>query len=215
MDKKELRQDPIRERILLFLTYVENNRTALYGIVGIVVAVILAGTYISTSTKELNKKSSLDFGKAMNNSIAGDKQTSIVLFENLVSEGSKSTVSNSFAYLLDYYLSDGNLDKVDSLLSLNIEITDEVLQSKIYIIQGDMSLDRMEYDKSIEFYSQAGKGNSAIKNKMMMKEAIVHYKIENFDKSREIVEELLEIEDLQYELKNQCEKYLFMLDVSI
>ena len=28
MDKKELRQDPIRERILLFLTYVENNRNA-------------------------------------------------------------------------------------------------------------------------------------------------------------------------------------------
>ena len=109
----------------------------------------------------------------------------------------------------------GNFDKVDSLLRLNIEITDEVLQSKIYIIQGDMSLDRMEYDKSIEFYSKAGKENSTIKNKMMMKEAIIHYKTENFDKSRGIVEELLEIEDLQYELKNQCEKYLFMLDASI
>ena len=50
---------------------------------------------------------------------------------------------------------------------------------------------------------------------MMMKEAIVHYKSENFDKSREIVKELLEIKDLQYELKNQCEKYLFMLGASI
>jgi len=215
MDKKELRQDPIRERILLFLTYVENNRNALYGIVGVVVGVILFGSYISTSTKELNEKSSLDFGKAMNSSIAGDKETSIALFEELVSEGSKSTGSNSFAYLLDYYLSDGNFDKVDSLLSLNIEITDEVLQSKIYIIQGDISFNRMEYDKSIEFYSKAGKENSTIKNKMMMKEAIVHYRTENFDKSREIVEELLDIEDLQYELKNQCEKYLFMLDASI
>ena len=215
MDKKELRQDPIRERILLFLTYVENNRNALYGIVGVVVVVILAGSYISTSTKELNEKSSLDFGKAMNNSVAGDKETSIALFEDLVSEGSNSTASNSFAYLLDYYFSDGNFDKVDSLLRLNIEITDEVLQSKIYIIQGDMSLDRMEYDKSIEFYSKAGEKNSAIKNKMLMKEAIVYYKTEDFDKTRGIVEELLDTEDLQYELKNQCEKYLIMLDASI
>ena len=215
MDKKELRQDPIRERILLFLRYVENNRNALYGIVGAVVTVILIATYVSTSTKELNKKSSLDFGKAMNNLIAGDEETSIALFEELITEGSKSTAANSIAYLLDYYLSNGNFNKVDSLLSLNIEITDKVLQSKIYIIQGDMSLNRMEYDESIEFYSKAGKENSLIKNKMMIKEAIVHYKSENFDESRSIVEELLEIEDLQYELKNQCEKYLFMLNSSI
>ena len=84
MDKKELRQDPIREKILLFLSYIENNRKALYGIIASVVAIILIGSYISTSSKNLNEKSSLTFGKAINNSIAGDKETSIALFKELL-----------------------------------------------------------------------------------------------------------------------------------
>ena len=85
MDKKELRQDPIREKILSTLSYVENNKMALYGIVGVVLAVILVGSYISTSNKELNQKSSLNFGKAINSSIAGDKEVSLLLFEELLS----------------------------------------------------------------------------------------------------------------------------------
>tara|TARA_Y100000588_G_scaffold167968_1_gene181805 strand:- start:275 stop:922 length:648 start_codon:yes stop_codon:yes gene_type:complete len=215
MDKKELRQDPIRERILSFLSYIENNRNALYGIVAGVLAIILVGSYISTATKELDYKSSLTFGEAINNSIAGDKVTSVALFEELLSEGSNATAGNSFAYLLDYYLSISDFEKVDSLLNLDIEVTDDVLQSKIYIIQGDISLDKMEYDKSLEFYSKAAKENSTIKNQMKLKEAIVYYKTEDFNKSRDIVEGLLEIENLQYDIKNQCEKYLFMIDNSI
>ena len=215
MDKKELRQDPIREKILLFLSYIENNRKALYGIIASVVAIILIGSYISTSSKNLNEKSSLTFGKAINNSIAGDKETSIALFKELLNEGSNATASNSFAFLLDYYLTEEDFSKVDSLLGLNIKITDKILQSKIYIIQGDRSLDAMEYEESIKFYSMASKENSNIENSMMMKEAIVYYKTEDFDKSRNIIENLLEIEDLQYDLKNQCEKYLSMIDISV
>ena len=78
-----------------------------------------------------------------------------------------------------------------------------------------MSLDKMEYDRSLEFYSKAAKENSTIENQMKLKEAIVYYKTENFNKSRDIVEALLEIETLQYDIKNQCEKYLFMIDSSI
>ena len=214
MDKKELRQDPIREKILLFLSYIENNRNALYGIMASVVGIILIGSYISTSNKDLNEKSSLSFGKAINNSIAGDKETSIALFEQLLNEGSDATASNSFAFLLDYYLTEGDASKVDSLLNLNVEITDGILQSKIYIIQGDKSLDAMKYEESIEFYSMARKENSSIENDMIMREAIVYYNTGDFDKSRKIIENLLEIEDLKYDLKNQCEKYLSMIDIS-
>ena len=215
MDKKELRQDPIRERILSFLSYIENNRNALYGIVVTVLAIILIGSYVSTTAKELDYKSSLTFGEAINNSIAGDKVTSVALFEKLLLEGSNATAGNSLAYLLDYYLSISDFGKVDSLLNLDIQVTDDILQSKIYIIQGDMSLDKMEYDRSLEFYSKAAKENSTIENQMKLKEAIVYYKTENFNKSRDIVETLLEIENLQYDIKNQCEKYLFMIDSSI
>ena len=81
MDKKELRQDPIREKILVALSYIENNRNALYGIVVGVMVIILVGSYLSTTQKEMDRKSSLSFGKAINNSIAGDKDTSVMLFQ--------------------------------------------------------------------------------------------------------------------------------------
>ena len=215
MDKKELRQDPIREKILSFLSYIENNRNALYGIVIGVMAIILIGSYMSTTAKELNEKSSLSFGKAMNNSIAGDKETSIALLEDLLSNGSKETASSALVYLVDYYLSNQDFEIVDSLLNLNITITDNVLASKVYIMQGDMSLNKMEYDKALEFYSKAGRINSDIENHMLLKEAIVFYNREELGKSKNIIESLLEVEDLQYDIKNQCEKYLFILNNSI
>jgi tetratricopeptide (TPR) repeat protein len=73
----------------------------------------------------------------------------------------------------------------------------------------------MEYEESIKFYSMASKENSNIENSMIMKEAIIYYKTGDFDKSKNIIENLLEIEDLQYDLKNQCEKYLSMIDISV
>ena len=76
MDKKELRQDPIREKILSFLGYVENNRTMLAGIVAVVLGVILIGSYVSTTNKQLNEQSSLSFGKALNSSISGNVEYS-------------------------------------------------------------------------------------------------------------------------------------------
>ena len=212
MDKKELRKDPIREKILSFLTYIEDNKTALYGIVVLVVLVILGGSYISTTAKELQETSSLSFGKAINSSIAGDKDASVSVFSTLLEEGSESSAGNSFTYLIDYYLSSGDLSKVDSLLIKNIKIKDNVLQSKVFILQGDMSLNRMEYNQSIEFYSKAARLYPSISNKMNFKKAIVHYESGDFKKSRSIIENLLNLEDLSYEVKNQCEKYLFMLD---
>ena len=212
MDKKELRKDPIREKILSFLTYIEDNKIALYGIVALVMLVILVGSYMSTTTKELQVSSSLSFGKAINSSIAGNKDASVSIFSNLLEEGSESTAGNSFAYLIDYYLSSGDFSKVDSMLIKNIKIKDNILQSKVFILQGDMSLNKMEYNKSIDFYSKAAKLYPPISNKMNFKKAIAHYQLGDFKKSRSIIENLLDLEDLSYEVKNQCEKYLFMLD---
>ena len=169
MDKKELRQDPIREKILSALSYIENNRNALYGIVVGVMAIILIGSYLSTTQKEMDRKSSLSFGKAINNSIAGDKDTSVMLFQDLLSEGSKEVAGSALVYLVDYHVSNKNFEKVDSLLNLNIDITDNVLESKMYVMQGDMNLDRKEYEKSLEFYSQAAKVNNSIENHMIFK----------------------------------------------
>ena len=215
MDKKELRQDPIREKILSALSYIENNRNALYGIVVGVMVIILVGSYLSTTQKEMDRKSSLSFGKAINNSIAGDKDTSVMLFQDLLSEGSKEVAGSALVYLVDYYLSNKNFEKVDSLLNLNIDITDNVLQSKMYAMQGDINLDKKEYEKSLEFYSQAAKINNSIENHMMFKKAVVYYEKEEFKESKKIIEEILAVEDLQYDVKNQCEKYLFILNNSI
>ena len=98
-------------------------------------------------------------------------------------------------------------NKINQIMD-EIDITDERVMSKFSPII-------KEYEKSLEFYSQAAKVNNSIENHMIFKKAIVYYQKEEFKESKKLIEEILEIEDLQYDVKNQCEKYLFILNNSI
>ena len=212
MDKKELRKDPVREKILSTLTYIEDNRAALYGIVATVAIIILAGSYFSTTAKELNKKSSLSFGKAINHSISGNEDESVIVFSELIESGAEATSGNSFAYLIDYYLTSGDFSKVDSMLLKNVIIGDDVLQSKIYILQGDINFNNNNYSASIDFYTKASKLYPTIKNAMALKKAITYYESGDKNQCRKIIEDLLIIDDLPFDVRNQCEKYLSIID---
>ena len=65
MDKQELRQDPIREKIIGSLSYLENNRNALFGVLAIIVLIIGVSGYYSSSSKALQVESASDLGVAL------------------------------------------------------------------------------------------------------------------------------------------------------
>ena len=212
MDKKELRKDPIREKILSSLSYMENNKNSLYALVGVVIAVILLGSYFSTTQKELKHSSSLTFGKVINNSIANDMDASIPELAELIDSGDNSTSASAYVYLLDYYLKNSDFIKLDSLLSIDVDIDDEVLSSKVSVVRGDISFNGQDYMKAIDHYSLASDIYPSIENNMKVKKAIAYYNLENFEMTRSIIDGLMENDDLSFDIKNVCEKYISMLE---
>ena len=65
MDKQELRKDPIREKIIGSLSYLENNRNALFGVLAAIVLIIGVSGYYSSSSKALQVESASDLGVAL------------------------------------------------------------------------------------------------------------------------------------------------------
>ena len=49
MDKHEIRQDPIRERIIGSLSYLENNKNALFSVLAVIVIIIAGSGYYSSN----------------------------------------------------------------------------------------------------------------------------------------------------------------------
>ena len=56
------------------------------------------------------------------------------------------------AILVNHYYSNEQFFEVDSLLNMGIKITDNVLLSKLLMLQGDMRINNGEYDLAIELY---------------------------------------------------------------
>ena len=211
MDKQELRQDPIRERILSSLSYVENNKKALSMIVASFMLVIIVSGYYSTTSKALAAETSIKLGKAMNNSIAGNADVANLAFSEIMNSNSNSGAANSLVSMIEYHLKEGNELAVDSLLNIDISVKDDYLQSKLLSIRGDRAFDRMEYEEALNYYKLAGKLDTTMDDALKLKEISVYIEMDSNDKAMKMLIEMLENNALSFDIKNRCNSYLSML----
>ena len=215
MDKNELRQDPVREKIFAFLNYIENNQSVLIGVIVGLVAVILIVSNLSSSRKASMESFSVAFGKAVNSSISDGLSESISQFENVLESGFHGNKSAAYTYLLDYYSSSGDKEKIDSLLAIDVKIEDNILFSRILVMKGDIAFNKMDYDSAIDNYRKAIKENSQLKNDVEIKIAMTMIEKGDRENAILILENLLEDEDLDYQSKSNCERYLSLINNSI
>ncbi len=211
MDKQELRQDPIRERLLSYLSYLENNKSLMGAVVGGILVVILAAGYYSSNTKELNYNTSIKLGKEMNSIIEGNSPNMSIL-SDIMEIGSSNGAASALIYMIDYNLKEGNDFAVDSLMSLDVKIEDEYLHSKLLMLKGDRALDRMEYENALEYYKNAAQMDVSIQEALELKQASVHIEMGNLDDAMDIIENLLEDEELPFDVKNSCNMYKTMIE---
>ena len=178
MDKQELRQDPIRERILSSLSYVENNKNLLGAFVVGVLAVILVGGYYSSTAKELKMDTSVKLGKALNSAIEGNAPD-ISAFSDLAKSGSDNGAANAWLYMIDYNLQEGNDFEVDSLMAFNLDVDDPYLNAKLLSLKGDRAFDRMEYDSALDYYKNASKTDITMRDALKLKQVSVYMEMES------------------------------------
>ena len=209
MDKQELRQDPIREKILGILTYLENNKNALFGVLAVVIAVIAYGGYYSSSTNSLKVQSSEDLGRALI-TLKDDKDSGILLLSKVLEEGNDASKQVAMATLINYYYSNEQFFEVDSLFNMDIEITDDVLLSKLLTLKGDMRSNDEDYDLAIESYQTSVDIYSSLEVELKMAQA--YHKAGNNVKAKEIVESLLDNEKISSTVKTKSSILKSQLD---
>ena len=200
MDKQELRQDPIRERLIGALTYLENNRNALFGVLAVIVIVIAYGGYYSSSTKSLNVESSQNLGKALI-TFSTDKDSGILLLSKVLEEGNDASKQVAIATLVNHYFLNDQSFEVDSLLNMDIKITDDVLSSKLLTLKGDIRSNNEDYEAAIEAYEESADAHPSLDVELKIAEA--HYKLGDNDRAKEIVESILENEDASAAVKSK------------
>ena len=211
MDKQELRQDPIRERILSSLSYVENNKNLLGGFVVAILVVMFAGGYYSSTTKALNVDTSVRFGKAFNSAIDGNTPDMSV-FSDVINNGSANGATNAWLYMIHYNLQKDDSFVVDSLMALDMVIDDSYLSAKLLTLKGDRAFDQMEYDSALDYYEKASLIDITMKNILKLKQVSVYIEMGNSDEAMNIVDELLENDDMPFDIKNSCNLYKAMIE---
>jgi len=215
MDKQELRQDPIREKIIAFLSNLENNRAAIAGFFVIAILSITFATYYSLNLERQNKNSETNLGKAINTKIDGnDSDTSNLLFAELLSSGTSSSKSASLIHLIDYYLSEVEDDifSVDSLINLNVDVSDDILKAKLLLLNGDRNLNLEQYDDAIKDYEEALGLETYMSNEIEIRLSRLYYEKGDLDKAQSIISSLLDKDDLNFSLRNKCEKINSMIN---
>jgi predicted negative regulator of RcsB-dependent stress response len=209
MDKQELRQDPIREKIIGTLTYLENNKNILFGVLVVVIGVIAYGGYYSSSSNTLKVESSASLGKALA-TLATDKDSGILLLSKVLEEGDNASKQVAMATLVNHYYSNEQFFEVDSLFNIGIKITDNILSSKLLTVQGDMRVNNEEYDLAIESYQ--GSINAVSSPEIEVKLAQAYHKAGNTSNAKKIVESLLENEKVSSTVKTKLNTLKSQLD---
>ena len=189
MDKQELRQDPIREKIIGSLSYLENNRNALFGVLIAIVLIIGLSGYYSSSSKALQVESASDLGVAL------------ITFTNDKDEGDDASKQVAMATLVNHYYSNDQFFEVDSLLNLGIKITDNVISSKLLSLRGDMRANDGDYELALDAYSSSIDEYPSIEVELKMANA--YHQSGNIDKAREMVESILANEKASNTLKTK------------
>ena len=215
MRKEEIRNDPVRDKIVQGINFIKENKNIIFWILGSFALIIVSISYFQNIKNIKNTNASNISGLAQNSFINGDKDNALVKFQRVLDDyaGSNGALQSSI-YLLSDALKDSDNDKILELLSLiisNIEgVDDPILKSFIFKVKGDILLDKNDLSSAISNYKLASKYAESILNKAKFDIATSSVLIMNnlYSEAIELLEDVLTIKDVNFNDKNKAEELL-------
>ena len=155
MKKQEIKADPIRDQIINFYNYLDDNRNVLYSSVGFIVGVLTLFIVFNNQNNKKLLNSNAISSSAQNFYIDGEEQLAFSRF-NEVLEGNFSQESKNQAliYLIDA-ASNSNNDSLisDYINNYKFKTNDDMLNSMYYMLVGNYMHDKMNYEEAIYNYN--------------------------------------------------------------
>ena len=174
MNKNELKQDPIRDKIFEFINYLDENRNYTYGFLGLII--LSLGIFVVTDSKSNSTDSTSNAisSTAQNYYIDDDKDAALIKFEEILNNKSYNQNAKNIAiiYLLSHAIDNNDNEKIELLLNdYKFKSNDKLLHSKYHALSGNHYYNNSNYKKALDSY------NTALKNFDIYSDILIDVKI--------------------------------------
>ncbi len=212
MDKKELKEDLIRDRIIDSIQYISDKWRYVVGVLLFIIAGI--SSYSFLSKKEVNRMnlSSEISGLAQNEYNQGDIEFAVQDLETILGDYEDTDGgAQAYIYLIyDAYIND-DMSKMESLLDdYSIYSNDELLKASVLETKAYLFLNNSDYSSAIDILNRSLKVNDieTIRIRLEIAKARVYISKKEYDKALTILNELRDYESNSSNQQNTIEELL-------
>ena len=194
MDKKELKEDLIRDRIIDSIQYMSDQWQYVMGLLTVIILTISAyGFYSNKESKRINLSSEMS-GLAQSEYNQGDIEFAVEDLENVLGDYEDTHGgTQAYIYLIyDAYIND-DFAKLESLLNDYSMYTDDaLLESSVLETKAYLSNNDNDFDSAIELLNKAMSINDidAFKVRLGIAKARIYINKEDYKKASDILIEL-------------------------
>ena len=207
MKKDEIRQDPIKDKIIEGLNYLGQNKSIVTNIFIVLLVIIGGFSYYNTvKFKSVGQAASLG-GVAQNSynvaptvNVLNDFQTIIDSYPNTPS------ASHAYIYLLsDAYNNNDTLKLKHLLENYNIKISDQILASRVYELKANFT--DIADDKVNNYLKAASLSTKSSQGKIDLALANLYIEMNEITKAKEILQQYLD-DDSNLVMKNSAKELM-------
>ena len=219
MDKKELKEDLIRDRIIESIQYMSDQWQYVALTLTLIILSISAYGFLSSQEADKFNLSSEISGMAQNEYNQGDVSFAIEDLENVLGDYENTHGgTQAYIYLIyDAYLN-GDMSKLESLLEdYSIYSKDPLLESSILETRAYLSLSEANYSKAIDLLDQSLGINDidAVNTRLKIAKARVYIASKEYNKAASLLDDLRDSEMGNVNQKNTIDElssYLVHID---
>ena len=210
MKKDELKYDPVRERIISFIEYLDQNRSIAYQFFIVLLVIILGWGYKSGLDRESARKSKSLIGVAQNNYNLGQKDIAISEMKNLVNEYSLSDAANQAnSYLMKhYFLESDDSNVLMHFNNLSSNLKDPVIYAYLNEMAGNSHLNIGNHEKALSNFNQSIKLASGTSLEVPFKLSLIQglISIGEYNIASDELNSMLYYDDLNFSDKSKLEE---------
>jgi len=215
MRKEEIRYDPVKDKIIRAVEYLKKNQSLVLKVFLGLIIIVGSVSYYSNINFIKNENASNIAGIAQSTFLKGNIDEALVKFERVLSDyPNTKAAQQSLVYLLNNAIAEEDYVSISTILSQVDggidEISDPVIKSAIYKVQGDIALKDGNIDKAISFYKDAESSADIISNQLRYKIdiSLAFLAEDDYNSAMRVLEEVVDSGDIGYNEKNKAEELL-------
>lgn len=210
MKKEELRHDPVRERIVTFVDYVENNKNTVLKFFTLFIVLITAWGYYVSGKRDLSIEASSLSGKAQNTFNSGQLEIARVDLESVINDyPGTSAAKQALVYLVSDAYRNNEIIKASQLLERNgTSVGDKMIEAGLIETKGNIAMDNSDFTSATNYYLKSMKITefSTMKAQYLIDVIQAYIAQQNYDKALTSLSKLLSDESLPFNDKSKAEE---------